>query len=89
LLPALGTGDGDLDALLDTRNLGGGYGCQSIVLSLFTRLATLRLVLQAFVVKKNLLTNSPNELFTTIDATDSLILKVRRLRLSGCENFAV
>jgi hypothetical protein len=83
LFPALGAGDGNFDPLFDSGNLGCGDRCQPIVLGLFARLATFRLVLQTFVVKKDLLAGRPNERLAAIDASDRSILKVRRLLNCG------
>jgi hypothetical protein len=75
----LGTDYGDFNALPDPGNLGLRDGRQSIILGLLAWLATFRFVLQAFIVKEDLLTNSPGKRLGAIDAFDRSILKVRRL----------
>jgi hypothetical protein len=79
LSPTLRAGHSHFDPLLDAGNLGRRDCRQAIILGLFAWLATFGLVLQTFVVKKNLFTHSPNEWLTAIDAVDGSILKVRRL----------
>ena len=79
LFPALSTGDGNFDPLFDSGNVGRGDRRQPIILGLFAWLATLRLVLETFVVKKDLLAGGPNEWLGAIDAGDRSVLKVRRL----------
>ena len=79
LFAALGAGHSHFNPLLDSGNLGRGYRREPIVLSLFAGLTTFWFVLQAFVVKKYLFADSPNEWLTAIDACDRSILKVRRL----------
>jgi len=79
LFSALRTGHRHFNPLLDSGNLGRGYRRQSIILSLFAGLATLRFVSQALIVKEDLFADSPNEWLGTIDACDRSILKVRRL----------
>jgi hypothetical protein len=75
----LGAGYHDFNALPDSGNLGRGDGRQPIILSLLAGLAALRFVLQALVVKEDLLAGSPNKGLAAIDACDRSILKVRRL----------
>jgi hypothetical protein len=75
----LGADDDDFNALPDSGNLGRGDGRQSIVLGLFAGLAALRLVLQAFVVKEDLLSGSPKKWLAAINARNRSILKFRFL----------
>ena len=77
LLAALGAVHSHFNALLDSGDLGRGYRRKAVILSLFAGLTTLWFVLQTFVVKENLLANSPNKWLTAIDARDRSILKVR------------
>lgn len=56
-----------------------GDGCQAVVLGLLAGLATFRLVLQAFIVKEDLLAHGPNKRVVAIYTLNRSILKVRRL----------
>jgi hypothetical protein len=73
----LGADYDNFNPLSDAGNLGLGDSRQSIVFGLFAGLASLGLVLQAFVVKEDLLAHSPNKWLVAIDAVDRSILKVR------------
>ena len=77
MFATLGAGNGYFNALLDSGSLGCRDGRQPIILSLLAGLATLWLVLQALVVKEDLLARSPNEWLAAIDAGDRSILKFR------------
>jgi hypothetical protein len=79
LLAALGTGHVHFDFLFSSRKLGRGDRRKSIVLGLLARLAPFGLVLQTLVVEENLLAHGPNKLFSTIDAPDRSIRKLRCL----------
>ena len=70
LFAALGAGYGYFNTLLDTGHLGRRDCRQSIILGLFAGSASLRLILQAFVVKEDLLAGSPNKWLAAIDAGD-------------------
>src|SRR5712692_7602428 len=82
LLAALSTGHVDFDFLLNSGSLRRGDSRQSIVLGLLAGLASLGLVLQTLVVKKNLLTYGPHKLFAAIDASDRPVRKFRCLAAS-------
>src|SRR5919205_3343369 len=73
LLPALRAQHRDLDALADAGGLRGGDSRQPLVLRQLAGLAALRLVLQALVVKEELLARRPVELLSAIDAEDQAI----------------
>ena len=55
-----------------------GNGRQAIVLRLFARLTTFGFVLQALVVKEYLFADSPSERLAAIDASNRLIVEVKR-----------
>jgi hypothetical protein len=76
LLAALSTLDCDFDALAHARSLRGGDGCEPFVLRLLARLATLRLVSQALVVKKELLASRPDEFLPAVNADYGAILEL-------------
>jgi len=69
--------------------VSGRDGRKAIVLGLLARLAALWFVLQALVVKEDLLADGPDKLFTAIYAFESAILEVRGLVWSGCEHLAI
>jgi hypothetical protein len=75
----LGADNRYLNALPDSGNLGLRDCRQSIILGLLAWLAAFGFVLQAFIVKEDLLARRPNERLGAIDARDRSILKVRRL----------
>jgi hypothetical protein len=77
LLPALRTLHGDFDALAHTRRLRGGNRCEPFILGLLARLATLRLILQTFVVKEDLLASRPDEIISTVNAFDRAVFEFR------------
>jgi hypothetical protein len=77
LLPALGALHGDFDALAHTRSLRGGNCCESLVLGLFARLATLGFILQTFVVKEDLLASRPDEIISTVNTLDRAVFEFR------------
>jgi hypothetical protein len=79
LLIAPGADYRHLDALSDSGILGRRYSGQAIVLGLLAGPAAFRFVLQALIVKEDLLAHSPGEWFGAIDAPDRSILKVKRL----------
>jgi hypothetical protein len=65
--------------LPDSGNLGLRDGRQAIVFGLLAWFAAFRFVLQAFIVKEDLLARGPNKWLAAIDARDRSISKVRRL----------
>jgi hypothetical protein len=73
-LATLSALDRNLDTLPHTRRLGCGNRCQALILSLLARLAALWLILQAFVMEKDLFTGCPDKVLTAIDAFDCAIL---------------
>jgi hypothetical protein len=79
LFAALGAGHGYFNPLPDAGHLGRRDCRQSIILGLFAGFTSLRFIVQAFVVKEDLLAGSPNEWLAAIDAGDRSILKSRRL----------
>jgi hypothetical protein len=89
LFAALGAGHGYFNPLLASGNLRCRDRRQPIILSLFAGLATFGFILQAFVVKEDLLTRSPNEWLAAIDAGDRSILKVGSLFSSDLLRLAV
>jgi hypothetical protein len=76
LLAALGALDRDFNPLANAGSLRGGDGGQSLVLRLLAGLASLRLVLQAFVMKKNLLASRPDEILSAINTLNVAIIKL-------------
>jgi hypothetical protein len=87
LLTALCALHRDLDTLADTGGLGGGNGGETFVLGLLAGLAPLGLVLQAFVMKEDLLPARPDEIISAINTLDRPILELH-LRMTplpiGC-----
>jgi hypothetical protein len=67
LLAALRALHGDFDSLANAGRLRCGNGREAFVLGLFARLATLRFVLQTFVVKEDLFASSPDKIISTIN----------------------
>jgi hypothetical protein len=76
-LAALRAEDGDLDLLTDAGCLRGGDGGEALVLGLLARFTSLRLVLQSFIVKEDLLARRPDEIFSAVNAGDRSILELR------------
>ena len=75
LLTALRAVDRDLDALAHAGRLRGRDGREPFVLGLLAWLAALGLVLQTFVMEKDLLTRSPDEFFAAINAAYRAVLE--------------
>jgi hypothetical protein len=75
----LGAGYDNFNPLPDSGNLGFGNGRQSIIFSLLAGLAAFRFILQALVVKEDLLANCPGKGLVAIDTGDRSISKFRRL----------
>jgi hypothetical protein len=78
LLTALRAGHTHFNSLFDSGNVRRGYRRQSIILGLFTGLATFGFVSESFIVKEDLLADGPHERLAAIDAGNRAILKVRR-----------
>jgi hypothetical protein len=74
LLSTLGALYGNFDSLSHSRRLRGSNSCQPFILGLLARLASLRLVFQALIMKENLFSRSPNKVLGTIHASDWAIL---------------
>lgn len=70
LLAALRAENSDLDLLAHAGRLRGGDGGEALVLGLLARLTTLRLVLQSFIVKEDLLARRPDEILCAVHAVD-------------------
>lgn len=70
LLPALSALDGNFNSLTNTGCLRCRYCGQTFVLGLLAWLATLRLVLQALVVKEDLFTTRPDKVLAAVNAFD-------------------
>jgi len=83
LLPALSAGHANFDSLFYSGGLGSCYGRQSFILCLLAGFAAFRLVSQAFIMKEDLFTDSPNKLLAAIHAGDRSILKVGILTVPG------
>jgi hypothetical protein len=75
----LGADYGYFDTLSDSGYLGVRDSGQPIVLGQLAGLAAFWFVLQAFVMKEDLLAHSPGKWLAAIDAPDRSILRVRRL----------
>jgi hypothetical protein len=68
--------DRDLDALANPGSLRGGDGGETFVLGLLAGLAAFRLVLQAFIVKENLLASRPDEILSTVNTMNIAIIEL-------------
>jgi hypothetical protein len=67
LLSALSALHGDFYPLPDAGCLRGGNGCEAFILSRLAWFASLRLVLQTFVVEEDLFARRPDEIISTIN----------------------
>jgi hypothetical protein len=77
LLAALGALNRDLNSLANAGGLRGGNRCETFVLGLLARFASLGFVLQTFVVKENLLASRPDEIISAINAFDRAVIEFR------------
>jgi hypothetical protein len=75
-LAALCTIDGNFDALPHACGLCGSDGRETFILGLLAGLASLRFVLQTFVVEKDLFASRPRKILTAIDAMNSAVLEL-------------
>jgi hypothetical protein len=75
LLAALSAVDRDFDPLADAGSLGGSDGSEALVFGLLAWFAPLRLVLQTFVVKEDLLAARPDEVVAAVDTLDRAVFK--------------
>jgi hypothetical protein len=66
LLSALRTLDRYFNALTDSGSLGGSDCGETFVLRLFAGLTPLGFIFQTLIVKKDLLTSRPNEIFSAV-----------------------
>ena len=55
----------------------GGNGCEPFILGLLARFASLRFVLQTFVVKEDLLASRPGEILSAINTLDWAVFEFR------------
>ena len=76
LLTALRALHRDLNALAYTGSLRGGDGGETFVLGLLAGLTPLGLVLQALVMKKDLLASRPDKIISAVDALDRPVLEL-------------
>jgi hypothetical protein len=74
-LAALRALNGDLNPLANAGGLGGGNGCESFVLGLLARFASLGFVLQTFVVKEDLLACRPDEIIAAVNTLDRAVVE--------------
>ena len=75
-MAALGALNGDLDSLANAGGLRGSDGCESFVLGLLARLASLGFVLQTLVVEEDLLASRPHEIICAINAFDRAVIEL-------------
>jgi hypothetical protein len=81
LLSALGALHRNFYPLPDAGCLRGGNGCESFILSRLAGFAALRLVLQTFVVKEDLLSRRPDKIISTVNTLNRAVIEFR-LRLT-------
>jgi hypothetical protein len=75
LLSALCALNRDLDTLSNAGGLRGGYRCEAFILGLLAGFAPLRLVLQSFIMKEDLLASRPDKILCTVNTLNRAILE--------------
>ena len=74
---ASGAINGDFDFLFDSGFVGGKNDVEPFIFRLFTILTAFRRIQQTFIPEEHLFANRPYKVFSTINAPDTRILKIR------------